>query len=144
MSQELPEGTVTVLFTDVEGSTALANARGDEVAQGILRAQRDLVRAQLREHGGYEVKTMGDGFMVAFGSVRRAIACATAIQQAIASHNGNLPIDEQVRVRIGMNAGDVIREEQDLFGSTVNAAARIAAKAAGSQIFVSETVKSLL
>ncbi|HET8943220.1 MAG TPA: AAA family ATPase, partial [Dehalococcoidia bacterium] len=144
MSQELPEGTVTVLFTDVEGSTALANSRGDEVAQGILRAQRDLVRAQLREHGGYEVKSLGDGFMVAFGSARRAIACATAIQQAIAAHNGNLPIEEQVQVRIGINAGDVIREEQDLFGSTVNAAARIAAKAAGSQIFVSETVKSLL
>ncbi len=144
MVEGLPEGTVTVLFTDVEGSTALANLRGDEAAQDILRAQRELVRERLKEHGGYEVKGTGDGFMVAFASAKRAVGCATAIQRSIHARNLRVSPQGQARVRIGINAGEVIREEQDLFGATVNAAARIAAKAAGSQILVSDTVKSLL
>ncbi len=68
MTQKLPEGTVTVLFTDVVGSTDLATSRGDEAAQEILRAQRDLTRQKVEEHSGHEVKGLGDGFMVAFAS----------------------------------------------------------------------------
>ncbi len=68
MSQELPEGTVTVLFTDVVGSTDLGSRLGDEAAQDILNAQRALVRQQVEEHSGHEVKGLGDGFMVAFGT----------------------------------------------------------------------------
>ncbi len=74
MSQELPEGTVTVLFTDVVGSTDLTTSRGDEAAHELLRAQRELVRQQVEEHSDHEVKSLGDGFMVAFASVRRAVA----------------------------------------------------------------------
>src|SRR3990172_8725801 len=144
MAEGLPEGTVTVLFTDVEGSTDLTTSRGDEAAQDILRAQRELVRRQINEHEGYEVKGTGDGFMVAFGSARRAVACAIGIQRAIDEHNRQQPTEQRARVRVGMNTGEVIREEADLFGAAVNAAARIAAKADGSQILVSETVKSLL
>jgi class 3 adenylate cyclase len=66
----LPEGTVTLLFTDVEKSTDLRTSRGDETAHALLQRQGDLVRAQIREHSGHEVKTMGDGFMVAFASAR--------------------------------------------------------------------------
>ncbi len=144
MAEGLPEGTVTVLFTDVEGSTDLTTRRGDEAAQAILRAQRELVRHQIDEHGGHEVKGTGDGFMVAFSSARRAVACAIGIQRAIDEHNGRQPPEQRARVRVGMNTGEVIREEADLFGAAVNAAARIAAKAEGSQILVSETIKALL
>ncbi len=74
MAQDLPEGTVTVLFTDVVGSTDIATRRGDEAAQAILRAQREQVRRQVEEHSGHEVKSTGDGFMVAFASARKAVA----------------------------------------------------------------------
>jgi class 3 adenylate cyclase/tetratricopeptide (TPR) repeat protein len=144
MTQELPEGTVTVLFTDVEGSTDLATRRGDEAAQEILRTQRELVRQQVEQHCGHEVKSLGDGFMVAFASARRAVACAAGIQRALSEHNRRQPSDQQVRVRIGLNTGEVIHEEADLFGEAVNAAARIAAKAKGSQILVSEAVRVVM
>jgi len=144
VAHELPEGTVTVLFTDVEGSTDLTTRRGDEAAQGILRAQRELVRQQVERHSGHEVKSLGDGFMVAFASARRAVACAVSIQRALEEHNRQQPPEQQVRVRIGLNTGEVILEEADLFGAAVNAAARIAAKAKGRQILVSEAVRVVL
>jgi class 3 adenylate cyclase/DNA-binding CsgD family transcriptional regulator/tetratricopeptide (TPR) repeat protein len=140
---ELPQGTVTVLFTDVEGSTQLSMRRGDEAAQQILRGQRELVRKQIEEHSGYEVKTMGDGFMVAFASARRAVTCATEIQRALEEHNRRHP-DQQLQVRLGLNTGEVIQEEADLFGAAVSAAARIAAKARGGQILVSEAVRAVI
>jgi len=157
VTRELPEGTVTILFTDVVGSTDLTTRRGDEVAQEILRAQRELVRHQIEVHAGREVKTMGDGFMVAFASARRAVACAIGIQRALQARNravgaglalpegaASSAPTEAIRIRIGLNAGEVVQEEADLFGAAVNAAARIAAKAEGDQILVSETVKALL
>jgi class 3 adenylate cyclase/DNA-binding CsgD family transcriptional regulator len=140
---ELPQGTVTVLFTDVEGSTQLSLRRGDEAAQQILRGQRELVRKQIEEHSGYEVKTMGDGFMVAFASARRAVTCAMEIQRALEEHNRRHP-DQQLQVRLGLNTGEVIQEEADLFGAAVSAAARIAAKARGGQILVSDTVRAVI
>jgi class 3 adenylate cyclase/tetratricopeptide (TPR) repeat protein len=144
LAQGIPEGTVTVLFTDVEGFTDLTTRRGDEAAQGILRAQRELVRQQVERHSGHEVKSLGDGFMVAFASARRAVACAAGIQRALEKHNRRQPPDQQVQVRIGLNTGEVIQEEADLFGEAVNAAARIAAKAKGGQILVSETVRGVM
>jgi class 3 adenylate cyclase/tetratricopeptide (TPR) repeat protein len=144
VTQDLPEGTVTVLFTDVVGSTDLTTSRGDEAAQEILRGQRELVRQQVEEHSGHEVKGLGDGFMVAFASARRAVACAVGIQRALEEHNHGQTVDEQVLIRIGLNTGEVIHEEEDLFGEAVNAAARIAAKAKGGQILVSDMVKGLL
>ncbi len=144
MANELPEGTVTVLFTDVEGSTDLTTRRGDEAAQGILRAQRELVRQQVEQHIGHEVKSLGDGFMVAFASARRGVSCAVGIQRALEEHNRGQPLDERVQIRIGLNTGEVIHEEADLFGATVNAAARIAARAKGSQILISEAVRVVL
>jgi len=143
MAHELPEGTVTVLFTDVEGSTDLTTRRGDEAAQAILRTQRELVRQQVEEHCGHEVKSLGDGFMVAFASARKAVACAVGIQRALEEHNRQHP-DQQVQVRIGLNTGEAIKEEADLFGAAVDAAARIAAKAKGSQILLSDTVRGVL
>ena len=137
MTQQLPEGTVTVLFTDVVGSTDLTTSRGDEAAQEILRAQRELVRGQVEEHGGHEVKGLGDGFMVAFATASKAVACAVGIQRALEEHNRSQPPDEQVLICIGPNLGGVIQKEADLFGETVNAAARAkkeALAAAGATI----------
>jgi class 3 adenylate cyclase/tetratricopeptide (TPR) repeat protein len=144
VAQELPEGTVTVLFTDVEGSTDLTTRQGDEVAREILRAQRELVREQVEMHSGHEVKSLGDGFMVAFASARKAVACAVGIQRALEKHNRRQPPDQQVRVRIGLNTGEVIQEEADLFGEAVNVAARIAAKAKGGEILASDAVKAVM
>ena len=107
MSQELPEGTVTVLFTDVVGSTDLTTSRGAEAAQEIMRAPRDLTRQKVEEHSGHEVKGLGDGFMVAFASARKAVACGVGIQRALEEHNRSQPLDEQVRVHIGLNTGVV-------------------------------------
>ena len=123
MNQELPEGTVTVLFTDLVGSTDLATSRGDEAAQEILCAQRDLTRQKVEEHGGHEVKSTGDGFMVAFASARRALACAVGIQRALDERNRQQPPDQQFKLRMGLNAGETIQEEGDLYGAAVNAAA---------------------
>ena len=91
MSEQLPEGTVTVLFTDVEGSTELVTGRGDEAARALLRAHEEVVRTQVNAHGGHEVKAMGDGFMVAFASARKAVACAAGIQRALGEHNRGHP-----------------------------------------------------
>jgi class 3 adenylate cyclase/tetratricopeptide (TPR) repeat protein len=141
-SEEVLEGTVTVLFTDVQGSTELRNLHGDEAAGSMLRAQEDLVRRQIEAHSGREVKALGDGFMVAFGSARKAVSCAVAIQKALHEHNHANP-GREVHIRIGLNSGEVSQQEGDLFGAAVNAAARVAAKARGDQILVSGVVKQL-
>ena len=101
MVQELPEGTVTVLFTDVVGSTELTNRLGDERARDVLGACDELVRGQIERHRGREVKGTGDGLMVAFTSARRAIACAVDIQRAMAERARTDP-DSAVGVKIGM------------------------------------------
>src|SRR3990170_2661248 len=90
VAEELPEGTVTVLFTDVVGSTGLTTSRGDEAARDVLRAHEELVRQQMQEHDGREVKAIGDGFMVAFGSARKAVACAAGIPRALAEWNAGV------------------------------------------------------
>jgi DNA-binding SARP family transcriptional activator/class 3 adenylate cyclase/tetratricopeptide (TPR) repeat protein len=136
----LGEGPVTILFTDVEASTDLRTRRGDQVAQHLLRDHEEIVRSQVEAHGGREVKALGDGFMVAFTSARRALSCAVGIQRTLEARRSELP---EVRVRIGLNTGEVVREGDDLYGQSVHAAARIAAKAAGGEILVSEVVKQL-
>ncbi len=133
---------LTVLFSDVEGSTELRTRRGDEVAQGILRAHEALVREAVAQHGGREIKALGDGFMIAFGSVRRGIACAIDLQGAQARRNLGHPLDA-VSVRVGLNTGEVSEEEGDLYGETVHAAARIAATAAGGEIVCADVVRQL-
>jgi class 3 adenylate cyclase len=136
-----PGGLVTILFTDVEGSTALTQRLGDAKAREVLREHERTVREALKSHGGSEVKTMGDGFMASFSSATRALECAIAMQRAFAQHNQSA--EEPTRVRIGLNAGEPIAEEEDLFGTAVNLAARIAAQAAGGEILVANVVREL-
>jgi class 3 adenylate cyclase len=137
-----PDGTVTILFSDIEGSTALNERLGDVRWLELLRAHNKVIRREVAVHDGYEVKAQGDGFMIAFPSARRAIRCALAIQEAIARELGEHP-DGPVRVRIGLHTGEAIREESDFYGKNVVVAARIADQAVGGEILVSSVVKAL-
>jgi len=138
----VPGAPLTILFTDVEGSTALTERLGDAKAREVLRNHERIVREALRAHGGAEVKAMGDGFMASFSSATRALECAIAMQRAFATHDDEHP-ETPIRVRIGLNAGEPIAEEADLFGTAVIMAARIAAQAAGGEILVANVVKEL-
>lgn len=137
-----PEGIVTILFTDVVESTRLRQHLGDDAAQELFREHNRILRAQIEKHGGFEVKTYGDGFMVAFATLVGALACAIDIQRGIAEHNREHP-GQELQVRIGLNCGQVIKEEEDFFGSAVVIAARISQLAKGGQILVSEMVRGL-
>jgi len=131
----------TILFTDIEGSTALTQRLGDAKARDLLREHERIVREALKSHGGSEVKTMGDGFMASFSSATKALECAIAIQQAFAEHNESAP--EPILVRVGLNAGEPIAEEEDLFGTAVNLAARICSRAEAGQILAPVVVREL-
>ena len=141
-----PASLATVLFTDVEGSTALTDRLGDAKARDLLREHERITRECLHAHGGSEVKTMGDGFMASFSSATKALECAIAIQRAFGERNESA--EEPIKVRIGLNAGEPIAEDDpggrgDLFGTAVNRAARIAAMAQGGEILVANVVREL-
>ena len=129
--------TRTVVFTDMEGSTDLVDRLGDAVAREITREVENITRSALQSHGGTEVKTMGDGCMAWFTMASAALDAAVQIEHAITA---NL----DVRVRIGINAGEPIAEAGDLYGATVNRAARIMGAAGGGEILVSDLVRGLV
>ena len=135
-----PDGTVTILFTDIEGSTPMTERLGDQRAQEVLRTHNAAIRRQIAAHDGFEVKSQGDGFMVAFSSARRALECAIAIQQGMATQQS----EERVGVRIGLHTGEAIKEGEDFFGKNVILAARIASQANAEQILVSSLLKTLV
>jgi class 3 adenylate cyclase len=137
-----PDGTVSILFSDIENSTVMTEQLGDLRAQEVLREHNDLVRRQVAEQKGFEVKSMGDGFMVAFSSARRALLCAIGIQRAIAEYSRLHPT-QPIRVRIGLHMGEAISEGGDFFGKSVIMAARIAAKARAGEILVSSVFKAV-
>ena len=137
-----PDGTVTILFSDIERSTALNERLGDVRWLELLRMHNRLVRDQVQAHQGFEVKSQGDGFMIAFPSARRAIQCARAIQDAAGRDLSAHP-DGPVRVRIGLHTGEAIREESDFYGKNVVIAARIADQARGGEILASSVVRQL-
>jgi class 3 adenylate cyclase len=132
----------TVLFTDLVGHTEMMQRLGDEAGRQLLREHERITRDTLKQHGGAEVKTMGDGFMASFGSVTKAIDCAIALQRAFAAHTESM--SEPLHVRVGLNAGEPIEEDGDLFGSTVILASRIAAKADAGEILIPEPLRHLL
>jgi class 3 adenylate cyclase len=115
---------------------------GDDRARAVLRKHEGIIRQALQAHDGREVKAMGDGFLASFTSASRALECAIAIQRAFAEHNESA--EEPIRVRVGLNAGEPIAEDMDLFGTSVNLAARIVAHASGCQILVSEAVRQIV
>jgi class 3 adenylate cyclase/pimeloyl-ACP methyl ester carboxylesterase len=139
-------GTVaTILFTDLVGHTEMMSRLGDERGRELLREHERVTREVLAAHGGTEVKTMGDGFMASFGSVTKAVECAITLQKAFADWNANVGAQglAPLSIRVGLNAGEPIEEDGDLFGATVILASRIAAKADGGEILVADTVRGL-
>ena len=138
-----PEGTVTILFSDIEGSTAANERLGDRRWLEVLRAHNRIVRREVAAQRGFEVKCQGDGFMLAFGSARRAALCAIGVQRALGEYAEAHP-EEAVLVRIGLHTGEVVKEAEDFFGTNVALAARIASLARGGEILVSGLLKDLL
>jgi class 3 adenylate cyclase len=159
------DGTVTILFSDIENSTLMTERLGDERWLEVLRGHNGVFRRHLRAHDGFEVKNQGDGFMLAFPDPGDAVACAIAIQRGLAAAQADpdqgaegdrsageagrgvgdedaARIElERVRVRMGLHTGEAIAEEGDFFGRSVILAARIAAQACGGEILVSEALR---
>jgi len=133
------DGTVTIMFSDMEDSSPMFEQLGDLRAQEVLRTHNEIIREQVSLHKGMVIKSLGDGFMIAFSSARRALLCAVAIQRAFAAPSGQNP-ERQIRVRMGLHAGEPIAEAADFFGKAVILAARIAALAQGGEILVSSTL----
>jgi DNA-binding NarL/FixJ family response regulator len=131
-----PTGTVTVLFTDIEGSTEVLERLGEEPARALFREHDTLVRGIVETHSGIEVEKEGDSFMLAFGGARPAVECACEIQRELDGH--------PLTVRMGLNTGDVVDEDDRYFGRTVYLAARVSGQARGGEILVSDVTRTLV
>lgn len=138
-----PAGTVTILFSDIEGFSSMTERLGDRKAQEIVRVHNGIVRGNVGACGGFEVKAQGDGFMIAFDSASKALRCAQAIQHELSAYSKMHP-DEPVRVRMGLHTGEAIKDEDDFLGRTVIVASRIADAAVGGEILVSSLLKELV
>jgi class 3 adenylate cyclase len=152
-------GVRTILFTDLVSHTEMMSRLGDAKGRKVLREHEEVTRRLLSEHGGDEVKSMGDGFMASFGSVTKGVECAIALQRAFYERNsepgrggsrtapttnaGANTSVEPLSIRVGLNVGEPIEDGGDLFGATVIMASRIAAKAAEGEILVANAVREL-
>jgi adenylate cyclase len=138
--RSLATGVLTIMMTDVVGSTMLRRARGDRNADEILSLQAAIVHDEVRKFEGRVRKSIGDGFLISFPSTVAAVRAAVAIQQALQEHNA-ADTQHAVEIRIGIHAGPVTEHDDDLQGQTVNAAARVVGKAVGGQILTSNEVR---
>jgi class 3 adenylate cyclase len=136
-----PDMPVAILFTDLVGSTALTERLGDTRARELMKEHDRLVREAVARAGGTEVKATGDGFLLSFPSVTRALGCAVRLQTALAEHNRDA--SEPIEIRIGINAGEPMSADDDLHGAVVNMAARVCAMAEGGQVLVTNVVREL-
>ena len=136
----MPAGTVTILFSDIEGSTALLSRLGDRYGQA-LSEHRALLREAFAAWHGREISTEGDSFFVVFESAGDAVACCLAAQRGLAGHDW--PGGDAVRVRMGLHSGEPTRHEDNYIGMDVHRAARIAATAHGGQVVLSEATFEL-
>ena len=134
--------THTILFTDMESSTALTQRLGDAKAQDVRRTHNSIVRGALKSSGGSEIKHTGDGIMASFRTASSALDCAIAIQRGVAAHVEEHS-DSPLGLYVGLNAGEPIAEEGDLFGTSINLAARICDRAESGQILASDVVRQL-
>ena len=135
-------GIRTILFTDVVNSTTLTQSLGDEAALAILGMHDSIVRNALSESGGREIKHTGDGIMASFVSAAAAVRCAIQIQRELDKHAGANP-ERALKVRVGAAAGEPVEQHNDLFGCTVQLAARLCAQAQPEQILVSNAIAEL-
>ena len=139
---ERDPGIRTILFTDVVNSTALTQALGDDAAMALLDVHNSVVRNALADSGGREVKHTGDGIMASFVSAAGAIRCAIQIQRELDKHSKSNP-ERSLKVRVGAAAGEPVEQHNDLFGVTVQLAARLCAHAQPEQILVSNAIAEL-
>jgi class 3 adenylate cyclase len=135
-------GIRTILFTDIVESTAMTQQMGDEAAMEVVELHDSIVRDALKNLGGREVKHLGDGIMASFVSAAAAVKCATRVQSEIAKHVRE-NADRSIRIRIGIAAGEPVERHNDLFGVTVQLAARLCSHAEAEQILVSNVVAEL-
>jgi class 3 adenylate cyclase len=135
----------TVFFTDLVGHSEMMRRLGDEGGRAVLREHEKITREVLRLHEGTEVKSLGDGFLASFGSVAQAVTCAVALQRRFQEWNRGQEVSgfNALHVRIGLHAGEPIEDDDDLFGTTVILASRIAATAGGGEILVGGVVRDL-
>lgn len=138
----LPGGTVTFVFTDIEGSTRLLQELGDEAYGQVSGDHRRLVREAFGAHGGTEIDTQGDAFFFSFPRARDAVAAAVEAQRALRDHSW--PEGRELRVRMGLHTGEPHLGEEGYLGLDVVRAARISAAGHGGQILISETTRALL
>lgn len=136
-----PDGTVSLMFCDIEGSTALNHRLGDEEWVRLIRAHDRVVASTVRRHKGQVVKTQGDGFMAAFPTPEQAVGAAVSLGPDLRECEA---IDVHLAVRVGVHTGEVVSEKGDLFGTNVAMAARIAAAARGDEVLISEAVRAQL
>ena len=136
VTTDQPSGTVTLVFTDIEGSTRLLDALGPEEYRQALGEHRQAVRGAFDRHGGYEVDTEGDGFFVAFSTATDAVR---AVSEALAALEGG-----PIRIRVGVHTGEPILDPPKYVGLDVHRAARIMAAAHGGQALLSRTTRDLL
>lgn len=134
-----PDGTVTIAFTDIEGSVALMEQLGDTQFVDLLAWHDRIVRAAAAEFRGYVVKSQGDGYMLAFPSAAEALRCVLAIRARSAAGFEGL----SVRVRTGLHCGEALRRDEDFYGRTVVVAARISSLALGGEVLASDLVHGL-
>lgn len=135
------DGTVTILFSDIESSTALNERLGDKAWVSLLARHDGIVRACVERHGGHIVKSQGDGFMVVFRDRESAVRSAMEVQKGIGAGKSRRLKRNPIKVRIGIHTGLVIAKDGDYFGRNVAMAARVAAKAEGGEILVSNAVR---
>jgi class 3 adenylate cyclase len=141
---ELPaDGTVTILFCDMVDYAGMTERLGDQASREVLREHHRIVRDAIARHGGREISVQGDGFMVAFGGVARALRCAIDIQRAFLAH---VPAGdgEPIAVHIGVHTGDAVDEGDDYLGHTVIVASRLADAAGAGEILVSSLSEQLV
>jgi class 3 adenylate cyclase len=134
-------GLRAIMFTDIVGSTEMTARLGDVAALELVRAHDALVRRSLERHGGREIKRTGDGMMASFASVTNAVCAAADIQRDFARFNAEA--SEGLRVRVGVEAGEPVEDHRDLFGATVQMAARLCGEAEADEIVVSGFVREL-
>src|SRR3990172_4958732 len=140
MTADRGTAVTTILFTDLVNSTELIQRAGDEDAQRIFKAHYQLLRDAVSANGGSEVKSLGDGLMVAFASAADAVRCAIMMQQASRRRVGG----ERLAVKVGINAGEAMSEGDDYFGTPVVVARRLCDRAGPGQILCSAVIESLL
>jgi class 3 adenylate cyclase len=130
------EGTVTIVFSDIESSTEMATRLGDAAWIALLNTHNSIIRRSLERWRGTEVKNQGDGFMLTFPSARRALCCMAEIQQDLTAFDRDHP-DQSIRIRVGVHTGEVVVDDGDIFGKHVIIASRVANLAVGGEILAS-------